>query len=298
MEKYIILGHENPDIDSIISGVIYENYLRRKGHRVEFIIPDQALDEDTINLCLKYSLNPKLYQRELTYNKETKFILLDHYKRENIGEVVQIIDHHPTTEQPNVKNYINKSSSSTTCLLVRGNESDYTEREIELACLAAMVDTASFNSTKSTLGDRLWVISMCNKYGFDINELYEDGLCLTNINNIEKASFNGLKKYNYNGYNIESSYIQIKNITEQKEKIIEMIETIKNYKTEKDLEKFIFIVHDMEAFKTTTYEIGETDVTTKNYPQYTSRGNTIMPEIEAYYNSFEPNQLKIKTSTK
>lgn len=30
MQKYIILGHENPDVDSIISGYIYQNYLNRE----------------------------------------------------------------------------------------------------------------------------------------------------------------------------------------------------------------------------------------------------------------------------
>ena len=36
MQKYIILGHENPDVDSIVSGYIYQNYLRRRNIDAEF----------------------------------------------------------------------------------------------------------------------------------------------------------------------------------------------------------------------------------------------------------------------
>ena len=39
MQKYIILGHENPDVDSIVSGYIYQNYLRRRNIDADFIIP-------------------------------------------------------------------------------------------------------------------------------------------------------------------------------------------------------------------------------------------------------------------
>ena len=28
---YVILGHENPDVDSIVSGVLLERYLNRHG---------------------------------------------------------------------------------------------------------------------------------------------------------------------------------------------------------------------------------------------------------------------------
>ena len=41
LKKYIILGHENPDVDSIVSGYLLEKLLLSKSFNVEFIIPDK-----------------------------------------------------------------------------------------------------------------------------------------------------------------------------------------------------------------------------------------------------------------
>ena len=298
MEKYIILGHENPDVDSIISGVIYKNYLKRKGCNVEFIIPDSSISKETLDICIEYGVNPEIYQKELKYDKNTKFILLDHHNRKNIGEIAQIIDHHPTKEKPPVEDYTNKASSSTTCILVRGYENDYTKYEIELACLAAMVDTASFHSTKSTIVDKIWVQTMCKNLKLNYYKLYKSGLCLTDITDLKEASLNGLKKYNYNGYNVESSYIQIQNIKQNQDKITKLITMLSEYTIENELAMFVFLIHDMDSFNTTAYQIDQNGFTHKKYNQYTSRGSTIMPEIETYFKNQEPNKQKIKKVSK
>ena len=51
----------------------------------------------------------------LEYDKDTKFILVDHHNRNNIGEVSLIIDHHEDEHEPDTDNCINeidyKSSS-------------------------------------------------------------------------------------------------------------------------------------------------------------------------------------------
>ena len=44
LSKYIILGHENPDVDSIISGYLLEKLMLSKGFKAEFIIPDKKID--------------------------------------------------------------------------------------------------------------------------------------------------------------------------------------------------------------------------------------------------------------
>ena len=41
LKKYIILGHENPDVGSIVSGYLLEKLLLSKSFNVEFIIPDK-----------------------------------------------------------------------------------------------------------------------------------------------------------------------------------------------------------------------------------------------------------------
>ena len=101
------------------------------------------------------------------------------------------------------------------------------------------------------------------------------------MSNIDEVKLNGLKKYNFEGNLVESSYIQIEEITNYSKKITYIIDRLMNYVKENNLKVFIFIVHDMKAFRTTVYNITANNYTVKYYNEYTSRGNNIIPEIEA-----------------
>ena len=68
MKKIIILGHENPDVDSIVSGYILEKILLKKGYDVEFIIPDENIEEETLSICLRNNINPKQFMKEIDFN--------------------------------------------------------------------------------------------------------------------------------------------------------------------------------------------------------------------------------------
>ena len=70
MKKYIILGHKNPDVDSIVSGYIYQNYLRRRNINAEFIIPEEHIDDDTLEICRKFHFKAcikSFYRFDKTY---------------------------------------------------------------------------------------------------------------------------------------------------------------------------------------------------------------------------------------
>ena len=281
MEKLIILGHENPDVDSIVSGYILEKILIKKGYSAEFIIPDKSINKDTLDICIKNGLNPISFIKNVNFeDKSIKYILVDHNQRDLAGEIVCIIDHHPANTQIKTKHYYNKKVSSTACFICQGNENLLDESSIKLAIIATLVDTASFHSTKGRAEDKAWVIGMCKKYNLDYNELAKEGLTLTPLDNIAVASLNGLKKYNFNGKKVESSYIQVEISQHTEDKIQQIIHTLKQYIWNNKLTAFVFIVHDMKRFETTYYLITENNITTKNYPRYTQRGDTIMPEVE------------------
>lgn len=281
MEKLIILGHENPDVDSIVSGYILEKILIKKGYSAEFIIPDKSINKDTLDICIKNGLNPISFIKNVNFeDKSIKYILVDHNQRDLAGEIVCIIDHHPANTQIKTKHYYNKKVSSTACFICQGNEHLLDESSIKLAIIATLVDTASFHSTKGRAEDKAWVIGMCKKYNLDYNELAKEGLTLTPLDNIAVAGLNGLKKYNFNGKKVESSYIQVEISQHTEDKIQQIIHTLKQYISNNKLTAFVFIVHDMKRFETTYYLITENNITTKNYPRYTQRGDTIMPEVE------------------
>ena len=280
MQKYIILGHENPDVDSIVSGYIYQNYLQRRNIDAEFIIPDTEIEQDTLEICRRFNLEPTKFQKPLQYDEKTKFILLDHHIREGIGEVSLIVDHHPDNNEPETENTINEPASSTSCLIVQGNEPFYSIHEIELACMAAMVDTAAFHSTKSKPWDLDWVQRMCEEKNLDYNKIYEAGLTLNSLDNPEEAMLHGLKRHNVNGNNVESSTVHISNIKKHWKQINEIVALLQVYLLEQNLDYFIFIIHDMEVFESWVYQIDKNGFTRKKYDEYTARGSTIIPELQ------------------
>lgn len=281
MPRTYIIGHENPDVDSIVSGYLLENIYRKLGYDVTFVIPDKKIEQENLDICQKYGLLPNWYKKDIEFEEDSLFILVDHHKRNVKGRIVKILDHHPTTETiENIPYYQNEPSSSTSCLILKDYEDFLSKKDIRLACVAALVDTASFHSTKTRESDKLMIENLCKKYNFDYEEMYKTGLCLTDINDLKQASCNGLKKYNYEDYLVQSSYIQIEDITKIQDELDTILDLLTNKVTEENLKLFVFIVHDMTKFQTTVYYISENEITKKEYDQYTSRGTTIMPEVE------------------
>ena len=43
----IILGHEHPDVDSIVSGYLLEKCLLKEGYKASFCITDKTLNRET-----------------------------------------------------------------------------------------------------------------------------------------------------------------------------------------------------------------------------------------------------------
>ena len=54
--KYVILGHENPDVDSLISGYLLEKIMKIRGYDVSFCIPDESISAESEKICNKYGL--------------------------------------------------------------------------------------------------------------------------------------------------------------------------------------------------------------------------------------------------
>ena len=223
--KYIILGHENPDVDSLVSGYLLEKVMRKMGYEVSFCIPDKVIASDSDRICSKYKLNLKKYMVD-DLDKDAKYILVDHNDREVPGEIVAVLDHHPTPkDKSSVPYYRNEKISATACMIAKESEEYLDKHDIELACVATFIDTVSFHSTKTVKKDISWVNEMTTKYDLDYDEMYRDGLCLTELTNVEEIAFNGLKKAEYDGFSIHSSYVQIVDL-EKNKKIIDKISII------------------------------------------------------------------------
>lgn len=281
--KIIVLGHEHPDVDSIISGYLLEKVLISNGYNACFCITDKSISKETSDILKGYDFDPSKYQRDIK-GEDLKFVLVDHSERNIDGDILLVIDHHPTSKKYDVNLYFNKSISSTTLYLCKENENILDKKDIELAILAAMLDTASFNSTKAREEDKIWVINKCKELNIDYDRLYESGLYFTPLSDLKESSLNGLKKYDYNGKKVEASYVHINNDKSNDRKINEIVNILKQYVKENNLDMFVFIVHNMGVLKTKVFKIYRNHVEEVQYDKYTSRGNDIMPSVEREIN--------------
>ena len=258
--KYIILGHANPDVDSILSGILFERLFNRrfKVNMFKYIIPDDEVDEITTKIIsdLGYNIKDYMYKEVDTADE---LILVDHYEEDRYtNKIKAIYDHHPTItgyKPVNVETYFNLKSCSTTCVISELFDKYITKEDFLLVLVGALVDTVSFNSTKTNPDEVLYLKRKCEEFDININDYMNIGLCLNDISNPNDSYLYGLKKYIIHDKKVESSYIQIKNIFENSDSINKMISLIKKYIKENNIDIFVFIVHDMENFKTTTYEI-------------------------------------------
>ena len=287
MEKFIILGHENPDYDSIVSGYLLEKLMKQRGYNAEFIIPDETIAEENITLCNVTDLDPTIFQKPLPEDPTIKYILVDHHERDVPGEIVVIIDHHPTDKDISCNYYQNEPACSTSCLIAKDRERRLTLDDLKATCLSAMVDTAAFHSTKTTIRDYAWVKYLCEKHHFNYNELSTISMCPTDISDKEKTCLNGLKNYDIHNHKVASSYIHIQNSKDKQEEINEMISHIQTSFVEEEYHLFAFIVHDITNFKTTLYKIKKDSTETVEYDEYTSRGTQIIPDITEELKSYQ-----------
>lgn len=279
---YIILGHANVDVDSIVSGYLLEKIMIKMGYKASFVIPDEEVSKESEDLCSKYDLS--LYQFKNRQLKDgAKYILVDHNVREVPGEVVAVVDHHPLLGESNKDNYYIEEASSTACMIAMDNEKYLNKHDIELACLATFVDTASFHSTKTRKSDISWINEMCTKYEFDYDKLYVDGLCLTSLKNVDEILFNGFKLYEFDNFIVHSSYIQVADKNKSTDIVDAIIDKLKDYVKSNQLDLYVFIVYDMSSFYTKVYEISKDNINTREYNLYASRGNTVIPDIKKKY---------------
>ena len=279
MDKYIILGHENPDNDSIVSGYILEKIMKQRGYNVEFIIPDEVISDENIMLAAYVGIDPTSFQKQLPEDSSIKYILVDHHERNVPGEIVAIIDHHPTDKDINTKYYQNERACSTSCIIGKAFTRYLSLDDIKAVCLSAMVDTAAFHSNKTTVSDYLWIKSMRSKFNFNYEEMLTTSMCPTDITNLQSAALNGLKKHNIHNHKIASSFLHLPSPSENKEEIKEMISYLQEYIEEEQYDIFAFIVHDITNFKSTLYKIRKDSIETKEYDEYTSRGTRIIPDL-------------------
>lgn len=284
MKKIVILGHRNPDVDSIVSGIVLSRYLKYKGYDCSYIIPDKDIDIETSQILLQFGINCDLYKNKIP--KESSLILVDHHETICNGDVVAVIDHHPTIKEFDYPIYINKKASSTSKLvydIIMQKDKDFLTKElIELIIVALLVDTCSFKSSKTNIDDIPWTQNICEDLNLDLEYLKTIGYCLTDLTDSCISCIHGFKEYRFVDKIVKTSYIQVEYF--DFDIINDNINILKNKVREENIFMWVFIVVDIKHEKTLEYRIYLDKIDLIKHDFIASRGSNIMPAIELFVN--------------
>ncbi len=259
-----VIGHKNPDTDSICSAIAYSFFLNEKGMETK---PARAGE---INAETKFVLKKFGFEQpELLENADGKeLILVDHNEKEQMvdGEpkIVGIFDHHKVNFRCAEPIYFHSKPVGATATIVANRFSKYNielPKEISGLLLSAILsDTVIFKSPTTTEKDKQTASKLNEKLGLDIEEFGKEvkmaGMELDKPT--EALILKDFKEYDFGNEKIGIGQIEIIGVDEftekRREEILEAMEKVKN---EKQLACLLFAVTDILKEGSELFVLGE-----------------------------------------
>ena len=302
MEKILVIGHKNPDTDSICSSLAMAN-LQSKIRGEEVI--SCRLGE--INEETKYALNyfkveaPKLIEK---VDEGQEVILVDHNEFTQSVEgiektkILAVVDHHRInnfqTSEPLF--YYAQPVGCTATVLFELYKSNNVEIEQQIAGLmlsAIISDTLLLKSPTTTDKDKKAVEELAKIANVDISkyglEMLKAGTNLDKYTEEELINLDAktMEKENIKYVIAQVNTVSIPDVLKRKEKIEHEINKVIEAK---GLSLFVFVITDIVNSNSTAIVLGErTDAISKTYeirdnlaemPGVVSRKKQVLPLVE------------------
>lgn len=286
--ELVILGHDNIDVDAVLSGILLSklfNYLKIKNH---FYILESVKEGETYNIVKGlFGIDMKQFEK-IGENEKRLLFLEDHFETVHAGKIIGCIDHHPTSREAKYDFMYKRNSCAVAYLiyeimqLVRYKPS---AEEAKMIIVSMMVDTTSFKSSKTIMEEVEVAKKLAYEYELDYDYLIKYCLCLTPIDKmtVEEIITNGQKYYDYYGHKVSSAYLQL--YEKPSDSIVNdvWIKALREKIKECHLEMYVFIIFEMENDKTYEIHVTENGVEKLEYPKILSRGKDIMPVVEKVF---------------
>lgn len=287
-KNVIILGHDNIDVDAVLSGLLLSKLLHFWGIENIFCVLDEVKEDESFNILKElFSIDITGFQNPYERAERVLF-LVDHYETVHLGKVIGIIDHHPNHKELDYEFKYVRNSCATAYMvyeLMKQASYPFCSEDIRQVIAAMLIDTVSFKSTKTVEEEIDIALNLAKDYNIDIDSLEQYALRITDITQMsdEEIISNGIKWYSYKRKNdVASSYLQLNHMPEEnvRNKWIDLLKE-KLEKTGADM--FVFIIYDMNENKTLEYQISKDKVRFILHSKIMSRGKDIMPRIEEMF---------------
>lgn len=212
--ELVILGHDNIDVDAVLSGILLSklfNYLKIKNH---FYILESVKEGETYNIVKGlFGIDMKQFEK-IGENEKRLLFLEDHFETVHAGKIIGCIDHHPTSREVKYDFMYKRNSCATAYLIYEIMQLvgyKPSAEEAKMIIVSMMVDTTSFKSSKTIMEEVEVAKKLAYEYELDYDYLIKYCLCLTPIDKmtVEEIITNGQKYYDYYGYKVSSAYLQL-----------------------------------------------------------------------------------------
>lgn len=286
--ELVILGHDNIDVDAVLSGILLSklfNYLKIKNH---FYILESVKEGETYNIVKGlFEIDMKQFEK-IGENEKRLLFLEDHFETVHAGKIIGCIDHHPTSREVKYDFMYKRNSCAAAYLIYEIMQLvgyKPSAEEAKMIIVSMMVDTTSFKSSKTIMEEVDVAKKLAHEYELDYDYLIKYCLCLTPIDKmtVEEIITNGQKYYDYYGYKVSSAYLQL--YEKPSDSIVNdvWIKALREKIKECHLEMYVFIIFEMEKDKTYEIRVTENGVKKFEYPKILSRGKDIMPVVEKVF---------------
>ncbi|MCK5176365.1 MAG: manganese-dependent inorganic pyrophosphatase, partial [Candidatus Aenigmarchaeota archaeon] len=258
-EKVYIVGHRNPDADSICSAIAYA-YLKNKEENTEKYTPARQgkINSETyfIFKYFNYTILPHLIHDA----EGKKIILVDHNEEDqslkNIkkADILEVVDHH------NVNFSLGKpiffiaepvGCTATIILDLFKSRNIAIPKHIAGLMLSSIIsDTLLFKSPITTQKDRTAVEELLKITGIEnIKEYAFEMFCAKariDKKTAEEIITCDLKEYDFNGVKVTIGQIELFNLDKMYERKDELIAAMKNYIECRELKSFVLMLTNIE----------------------------------------------------
>lgn len=304
MKEKIIIGHKNPDTDSVVSAMVFANYLNKKGVVAIAGVAGSINRETDFILSSFNESAPTVFDG----TEEKDFFLVDHnelsqsvVKKENICGV---LDHHALSgiKTDSIIYFRVEPVGSTATLIYKIMKEERVEiekKDAELLLAGIISDTRNLNSPTTTEDDRVAISELSGITGVDVNSFAEkmfEAKSDFSGKSVSEIICEDMKEYEFGGKKIAIGVSETTSLSyfEKNEEII--VSGLKEVKKEKEVDYLFFGAVDIVNNNTRFYFTGEeekevikkifTGEEEKNYSLLrgvTSRKKEIAPVISNYF---------------
>ena len=302
-EKIYIVGHKNPDTDSICSPIAYADYLRKKGKRA------LAVRSDEINRETKFVLDYfKVKIPEFLVNATgKKLVLLDHNEKvqspKNIekAKILEVIDHHKINFQSEEAiSFQVEPVGSTATLIAKKylNEKIKISKKIAGILLSAILsDTVVFRSPTTTKDDikiakrlaKIAKIKNLEKFGIEIKKKKATLKGLT----AEEIIFSDFKVFDFFGKKVGIGQIEIFDFKEIEERKSEIIKRLKKISQRENFNLLLLMATDIIKGGSEILAIGKTNFLEKAFGKKVENNTLYLPGVVSRKKQVVPPLIKV-----